>query len=222
MHENATHKKKVLVPEIIPSLQSELGASLPLHISLSRTLQIKTEDREAFLEILRSSLRKAAVCAFHFDFHNLKWVPNFDRNRWFLVLSIKKPERDELNRLLVACNDSAEIKGHPGLYTGGKGDGPNEDNGGSVNSSKRRKSQRGERDQVDYSDFFHISIAWNLAEPDPEWVSLVQSIDVHKYISSPQAMFDAVKARIGNVVHNIALGTQRSTLGKGGGHFGLG
>ncbi|KAH7399476.1 U6 snRNA phosphodiesterase Usb1 [Pyrenochaeta sp. MPI-SDFR-AT-0127] len=220
-HENATRSKKVPVPDIVPSLQSELGASLPLHVSLSRTLQIKTEDREAFLETLSSGLRKAAVRAFHFDFRNIKWVPNFERNRWFLVLNIKKPEHDELNRLLIACNEAAETIGHSRLYMGDENEGPKEDPG-SVNNSKRRKSQHDEHDQIDCSEFFHISIAWNLTEPDPEWISLIQSVDVDKFVQSPQAMFDTVKARIGNVVHNIALGTRRSNLGKGGGHLGLG
>ncbi|KAF1942639.1 hypothetical protein EJ02DRAFT_502722 [Clathrospora elynae] len=210
---NATRTKKLPVPDIIPSLLSELGASLPLHVSLSRTLQIKTEDREAFLETLRSSLRRAAVRAFHFDFYGLKWVPNFDRNRWFLVLRIKKPEHDEVNSLLHACNEAAENSGHPGLYTGGEGDGPMEENSPNT-SSKRRKT--GQAEQIDRSEFFHISIAWNLTEPDPEWTSLVQSIDTSKYIQSAEGPFDAVKARVGNVVHNIALANKRSGLGQGG------
>ncbi|CAO2656906.1 Nn.00g057090.m01.CDS01 [Neocucurbitaria sp. VM-36] len=205
---NESRTKKLPIPEIIPSLQSELGATLPLHVSLSRTLQIRTEDREAFLEALRSSLRRIAVRTFHFDFSSLKWVPNFERNRWFLVLGIKRPEHDELNRLLDACNSAAGDCGHPALYTGGYGDGPMQDN--TVrNTSKRRKSEQAENRTLDHSENFHISIAWNLAEPDPEWISLVQGIDISKHVQSPQASFDAVKAKIGNVVYNITLPNKR-------------
>ncbi|UPX11668.1 poly(U)-specific 3'-to-5' RNA exonuclease [Ascochyta rabiei] len=212
---NKERAKPLPVPDIIPSLQSDLGAPLPLHVSLSRTLQIKTNDREQFLETLNNSLRRAAVQAFHFEFHSLKWVPNFERNRWFLVLSIKKPTHNELNKLLHACNEAAQKSGHPALYSGGKGDGPMEMNSPTAGS-------RVKHDETDRSENFHVSIAWNLTEPDPEWASLVQSIDVGRCVRSPQASFDVIKARVGNVVHNFDLDTRRSSLGTERGSLGLG
>lgn len=208
------------MPEIIPSLQSDLGASLPLHVSLSRTLQIKTDDREPFLETLKASLRRSAVSVFTVKFQSLKWVPNFERNRWFLVLSIKRPENDELNSLLRACNQAARNTGHPGLYTGGAGDGPME-NVDHKDGPKRRKVDGNEIEPKDYSQYFHVSIAWNLAEPDAEWTALVQSIEASRYITSPENAFDAVKVRIGNAVHNIALAPKRPGLAKGGRGLGL-
>jgi hypothetical protein len=218
--QNAKRTKKLDLPEIIPSLQSELGAPLPLHISLSRTLQLKTENREGFLENLEVSLRRAKVRAFDCEFEGLKWVPNFERNRWFLVLGIKKPENDELNRLLDACNEAAQSSGHPGLYTGSMGDGPME-NHGDHSVSKRQKREQGEDQKADRSEYFHISIAWNLEEPDPEWLSMVRKIDTRKYIQSPEAVFDAVKVRVGNVVQKLALSTKRRGLGQGRGGLGL-
>ncbi|KAF1360461.1 hypothetical protein EJ07DRAFT_165115 [Lizonia empirigonia] len=213
--ENKKRSKPLAVPDIVPSLQSELGAPLPLHVSLSRTLQIKTEDREAFLENLKGSLRRAAVQAFHLDFLGLKWVPNFERNRWFLVLGIKKPTHDELNRLLSACNNAAQKSGHPALYSGGRGDGPMETNSPTAGPQVRH-------DKPDRSENFHISIAWNLTEPDPEWVSLVQRIDVTRYVCSPRATFDVVKTRVGNVVHNFDLGIRTNSHGTSQGSLGLG
>jgi hypothetical protein len=211
--QNEKRPTKLPVPKITPSLQSDLGAPLPLHVSLSRTLQIRTEDKEAFVDTLRSSVRKAAVSAFHFNFVGLNWVPNFERNRWFLVLSIEKPLQNELNRLLIACNEATNKCGHPGLYVGGPGDGPMEDS----NGAKRRKSEHHEEQDSDFSSRFHISIAWNLEEPDSEWTSLVKDIDVRKHIESPQSTFDVVKARVGNVVHNVNLRVARSchSLGLG-------
>jgi hypothetical protein len=184
--ENKKRAKKHPLPKIIPFLQSELGAPLPLHVSLSRTLQIKTEDREHFLETLKSCLRKAAVSSFNFKFNGLKWVPNFERNRWFLVLSIEKPAQNEFNRLLRACNAATGRCGHPGLYVGGHGDGPMENNT-KRDEVKRQKSQHIEGADTDLSDRFHISIAWNLEEPEPEWVSLVKAIDVGKHFEPPEA-----------------------------------
>jgi hypothetical protein len=206
--ENSLRAKQLPVPSIMPSLQSELGAPLPLHVSLSRTMQIKTDQREGFLDTLGSSLRRAAVYAFNFEFRSLKWVSNFERNRWFLVLGIEKPAQNELNRILAACNKAAEVSGHPALYSGGEGDGPMEANAPTGHSKKAQGSQ--DEQQTDRSEYFHISIAWNLTEPDPEWISLVQNIDIRKHIQSPQTSFDVVKTRIGNVVHNFELGASRS------------
>ena len=170
---------------------------------------------------MKSSLRKAAVHSFHFKFQSLKWVPNFERNRWFLVLGIEKPAHDELNRLLNACNEATRRCGYPGLYIGGHGDGPMEDN--TVNNvSKKRKSQQTDEDDTDRSDRFHVSIAWNLEEPDSEWISLVKRIDLSEQVRPPAAAFDAVKARVGNVVHNIDLSNRTLSLGGKRGMLGLG
>lgn len=218
--ENKKRSRKHPVPKIIPSLQSELGAPLPLHVSLSRTLQVKTEEKEHFLETLKSCLRKATVSSFNFRFHGLKWVPNFERNRWFLVLSIERPERNELNRLLVACNEANGKSGHPGLYVGGHGDGPMENNT-KHDEVKRYKSRHHEEEAMDRSDRFHVSIAWNLEEPDLEWISLVRAINVSKHVNAPEASFDVVKTRVGNVVHNIDLKTARSSRTTKVGRLGL-
>ena len=216
---NARRVKKLPMPDIIPSLQSDLGALLPLHVSLSRTLQIKTHDRDAFLDALRASLRRCAVSAFTCEFQGLKWVPNFEHNRWFLVLSIKRPENDELNTLLRACNQAAQNTGHPGLYTGGAGDGPMDVD--HKDGPKRRRVDGNEIGPKDCSQHFHVSIAWNLTEPEAEWTTLVQAIEASRYIKSPDASFDAVKVRIGNAVHSIALGPKRPGLGIRGRVLGL-
>jgi hypothetical protein len=208
-------------PKIIPFLESELGAPLPLHVSLSRTLQIKTEDRESFLETLRLCLRKAAVCSFYFRFHNLKWVPNFERNRWFLVLGIEKPTDNELNRLLSACNEAARRCGHPALYTGSQGDGPTEINI-SGDASRKRKIEAVEQAEDDRSDRFHISIAWNLEEPEPDLISRIKTLDLEKYFNTPETSISTLKARIGNAVYNIDLSAGRSGRGNKRGMLGLG
>lgn len=152
-------------------------------------------------ETLERSLRKAAVRSFQIVFTGLRWVSNFEHNRWFLVLSIKRPAHDELNRLLNACNEAAGKCGYPGLYTGGEGDGPMHED----RSQKRRRSEVAEEESVDYSTFFHVSIAWNLTEPDPDWASLVENLGITKHICSTESPVVAVKAKIGNVVHNIPL-----------------
>ncbi|KAF1997668.1 hypothetical protein P154DRAFT_440761 [Amniculicola lignicola CBS 123094] len=217
-------RAKLPVPKIVSSLRSEFDAPLPLHISLSRTLQIRTDDRDNFLETLNNCLQKAAIKTFPVEFAELKWVPNYQRNRWFLVLSTAKPPDDELNRLLNACNEAARRCGHPGLYTGGDGDGPMEGNTPRAAVKKQKlatRRSRAEKEQIDRTAMFHITIAWNLEEPAPEWLTLLDSINLHDLVKPPKAPFDVVKAKIGNVVHNIELGARRPSLGKGGGLLGL-
>ncbi|OAG08965.1 uncharacterized protein CC84DRAFT_1194948 [Paraphaeosphaeria sporulosa] len=227
---NSRMKKPLSIPEIHPSLLSELGTPIPLHVSLSRTLQIKTDDRDQFLETLNKSLHRAAVRPFDVRFTVLKWVPNYDRTRWFLILGIERPAQDELNRLLHACNDAAKESGHPPLYVGGKGDGPME-NDGTIDiyiANKRKKSVQDEdtkekaKSTIDRTQNYHVSIAWTLTQPDLEWITLAQDVDVSTFIESPQTPFEVVKAKIGNNVHNIELDPRKTSLGKRRGLLGLG
>ncbi|KAF2648750.1 hypothetical protein K491DRAFT_698667 [Lophiostoma macrostomum CBS 122681] len=221
--------KPLPVPDMTPSLRSPLGVPLPLHISLSRTLQIKTEERDRFLDEMTASLRRAAVGPFDINFTNLKWVPNYERNRWFLVLGVERPEHDDLNRLLEACNAASEKCGHPGLYTGGMGDGPMERNI-SKGRAKRRKSSgraddlpsRSSEERADRTDNFHISIAWGLIEPAPEWIDLVKHFAVNEMVGPPSAPFDVVKTRIGNTVYSIQLTSRSASSRRGRSILGLG
>jgi hypothetical protein len=227
---NESRAKPLPVPNITPSLLSSLGVPLPLHVSLSRTLQIKTDDRETYLETLTACLRHASVRSFDIGSSSLKWVPNFERNRWFLVLGIEKPPHDELNRLLDACNEATEKCGHPGLYIGGKGDGPMESSALNGSAQKRRRSSTKIEtlqeslidERIDRTEHFHISIAWNLEEPVQEWIDLVRDLDISQSTKTPCIPFDAVKVKIGNTVHSIPLGSNMSTVRRGSGILGLG
>jgi hypothetical protein len=226
---NSRLEKPLSIPDICPLLLSELGTPVPLHVSLSRTLQIKTHDRDQFLDILTKSLQRAAVRPFHVRLTGLKWVPNYDRSRWFLILGIQKPAQDELNRLLHACNDAAEESGHPPLYVGGKGDGPMQDNNSTIDiANKRRKITKNEdavgqaKSDMDRTQNYHVSIAWSLTEPDPEWIALAQDVNLSNFIDPLQTPFETVKAKIGNVVHSIDLDPRKATLGKRRGLLRLG
>jgi hypothetical protein len=191
-------------------------------------LQIRTDHRDELIDTLGSSLKRAAVRPFNIQFESLKWVSNFQRNRWFLVLGITRPAQDELNKLLRACNNAVETCGHPALYTGGRGDGPMGDNEPQEPTTKRRRSTQHAEYQdnasgaIDRTEDFHISIAWNLEEPDPAWVALLKHIDVNKHIQAPEAPFDTIKAKVGNVVHSIDLGARKGNSRRGAGILGLG
>ncbi|ORY19453.1 hypothetical protein BCR34DRAFT_595419 [Clohesyomyces aquaticus] len=209
---NSRRIKPIAVPKIEPLLRSP-----------------SAQEREDFLGTLRNKLRRAAVTPFKVHFTNLKWVPNFERNRWFLVLCIAKPLQDELNRILEACNDAAEKHKHPRLYDGGQGEVEPMQRSPSGNATKRRKSMskaivftKTRVVSLDRTDMFHISIAWNLEEPAQEWTDLVQSLAPEQELRPPDTLFHVVKVRIGNIVHTIELGSKRTNIEKGGGLLGLG
>jgi hypothetical protein len=76
-----------------------------------------------------------------------------------------------------------------------------------------KEDGRNAAEETDRSDRFHVSIAWNLEEPDPEHVSQIRAIEVSGFVGPPVASFDVVKARIGNVVHNIDLKKSARAVG---------
>lgn len=73
---------------------------------------------------------------------------------------------------------------------------------------------------VDYSEYFHVSIAWNLAEPASSSIKLANGMDIGKSVRSLRVSFSSVKARVGNTVHNIDLG-RATAAEKGPGILGL-
>lgn len=120
----------------------------------------------------------------------LKWVSNYEKTRWFLVLHVAKPPNDELNYLLHLSNRALASFDQPPLYA------PSRD-------SRARAS--GTHDQrTDYSDCFHISIAWSLDEPTVGDAERVAAIDL-KPAQDLEVRFDSVKAKIGNHVESIPL-----------------
>lgn len=153
-------------------LESDLATPLPLHISLSRSLVLQTHQREQFLERLTTSVRSASVRPFTITFSSLAWYPNHDHTRWFLSLSADRPGKDELNRLLKACNTTAAVSQQPTLY----------------------------QPEQDSSQFFHVSLAWSLTQPSAAPIAL--DTDDLQPLS---ALFDALKAKIGNNITTLTL-----------------
>ncbi|KAL4923442.1 HVSL domain-containing protein [Aspergillus undulatus] len=171
-------------------LYSDLGARLPLHISLSRPVVLRTEERQPFMEAFEAALGSSDISPFDVQVESLDWVSNFEKTRWFYVLRAKRPENDSLNRLLHISNRSLSLFGQPPLYEPVS------------NSSKLDGPQTAL--VGDYTGCFHISIAWSLAEPLSEEKERMASIDLGE-LSALKIRFDCVKAKIGNNVSSIPL-----------------
>ncbi|GES58853.1 hypothetical protein ATEIFO6365_0003013600 [Aspergillus terreus] len=178
-------------------LRSDLGVQLPLHISLSRPVVLRTEQRHSFLELFQSSLEGSSIPAFDVSTESLRCVSNYEKTRWFFVIRVKRPESDSLNRLLKLSNRSLARFDQPPLYEGSRS---NEAEGQQQHPSNSQDSR------ADYSDCFHISIAWSLTEPSAEDTERLANLDLQN-LSGLRIGFDCVKAKIGNNITSIPLST---------------
>ncbi|KAJ5818189.1 hypothetical protein N7474_003780 [Penicillium riverlandense] len=173
-------------------LHSDLGAQLPLHISLSRPVVLRTEQRASFTERLERVIKTAHIPPFTIQPAHLDWVSNHEHTRWFLVFRVQKPARNNLNRLLRLANDALAHFHQPPLY---------ERDTRASRASAGQKSGLADSD-IDYSDCFHISLAWSLGEPDPTERERVRKVDL-KALQGLRVGFDSVKAKIGNHVEDL-------------------
>lgn len=172
-------------------LRSDLGALLPLHISLSAPLVVRTEQKSLFEDSLGAQLKRFPVSAFTVDVVGLDWVSNHDDSRYFLVLRLSQPVGDQLNKLLDVCNTSAREFALTQLYPAREE--------AHVPAEKRKAPKI-----PDSSGAFHISVAWTLQKPTegaiwrlaPEIVDRCRGLEIR---------FDILKLKMGNTVLDILL-----------------
>jgi hypothetical protein len=201
--QTTTAADKSSKPHIHGFLRSELGAQLPLHISLSAPLVLKTEQKQPFQDSIKARLDSTHIEPFTVAARRLDWVANHDRSRFFLVLKLSKPENDELNKLLSICNATAAQFDLSQLYDDVAAIDPG--------SAVRPRSKTLEK-VIDKSDAFHISIAWTLEDPDDRHMRrLVELIDDLPY--GLKVSFSHLKIKIGNAVIDLPFG-QNGEAGK--------
>ncbi|KAH7319330.1 U6 snRNA phosphodiesterase Usb1 [Rhexocercosporidium sp. MPI-PUGE-AT-0058] len=200
---------------------SDVGVPLPLHISLSRSLGFLAAQKDEFVDSLHRVLKVSGIRPFDITFTGLKWVANFEKTRWFLVLSIPKPEADGLNKILHVCNSVVKQYGKPPLY-------PKPPTGPSIYTHKKqqkRKLQENRKASYDKShaiidwtemqdatDSFHISLAWILQSPSEELLELTQAVakDHLNKLQDIQVSVKEIKCKVGNIVTSISLRTNIS------------
>lgn len=182
-------------------LTSDLGAPLPLHISLSRPLTLTTANKDAFLEKLESTIRSHPISGFSVVPGGLAWYKSPDSERLFLIIRVvtspshtKVPPSSasevpgapnpELAALLRRCNGVGSLFDQPRLYQKTASD-------------------------MNIGAAFHVSVAWTFDVPSP--VDSLRSLTVFKearFKEMPKWEIDVsgVKVKIGNVVHHVPLG----------------
>ncbi|KAH0562103.1 hypothetical protein GP486_003195 [Trichoglossum hirsutum] len=210
-------------PEIHSLLSSDLGAPLPLHISLSRPIVLTTERRQHFAGSLREAIVNSGVRPFNVRFTTFGWVPNYENTRWFLTLRTAKPTNDELNRLLRPSNRVVTSFGQAPLYE--PEDSPTAktqrgnvrgrwhgSRGFNKSAGHRRGLGRVDETQLDCSSHFHVSLGWSPKEPPSEMANRMRSAAVLARVNALTAelapSFEAVKVKVGNAVTVVPLQTQ--------------
>lgn len=184
-------------------LQNDLGVPLPLHVSLSRPLTLKTEQKDGFFQTLKNAVSGSGVKAFTTSIEELQWHPNEDRTRWFLVLRVAD-RNNELMKLLRACNFVADVYNQPRLYE--------DDEAGGTKRKKRDSTTHEQKSQV--SKKFHISIAWSLQEQSQSGATQLgegngNGQHLPSSVSGLGVPFSEVKVRIGQDVTSLPLDQKR-------------
>lgn len=184
-------------------LQNELGVPLPLHVSLSRPLTLKTEQKEGFFQTLKNAVSGSGVKALTTSLEELQWHPNEDRTRWFLVLRVAD-KNNELMKLLRACNSVADVYDQPRLYE--------DDEAGESKRKKHNSTNHEKESQV--SKKFHISIAWSLQDPSESGVMQQgegngNGQNLPSSVNGLGVPFSEVKIRIGQDVTSLPLDQKR-------------
>ena len=174
-------------------LQNDLGVSLPLHVSLSRPLVLRTEQKDLFLDRLRNAIPTSGVRTFTVRPNGLRWHSNESNSRYFLVLGLERTQRAEMSSLLSTCNRVAKAFDQPLLYA--------EDT--NIAKGKRKDA----KPPSPAGGKCHISIAWSLeaTKLGPSG----QDIPIPSAVAELDISFSEIKVRIGQDVTAVPLPAAR-------------
>ncbi|MCJ1380820.1 poly(U)-specific 3'-to-5' RNA exonuclease [Xylographa soralifera] len=189
-------------------LQSELGAELPLHISLSRSLMLLTDERQPFVDTFKHFLDKSTVRPFEVHVSGLQWVMNYEKTRCFLVLQLARPVENTLNTLLWASNETAKAFDKPTVYVKAEIESAEVRQRGKGLRGSRPRERSGAVSRVngvqDCTPCFHVSIAWShgpLSNDVAADIRSTYSADIKEFSISVKA----VKVKIGNAITSLPL-----------------
>lgn len=149
---------------------------------------------------------------------DIRWATNLEYTRSFLVCGIQKPDKNELNEILKVCNETVEAFAQLPLYAN-----PTNVNDSTVSAGKMNGVSKDTKTVVseqlppteDFSDAFHISIAWTLESPTADDIDQLESLArsaEFEAVKETSFTVSTVKVKVGNIIKSIPL---RSIHAKG-------
>ncbi|KAK0751469.1 U6 snRNA phosphodiesterase Usb1, partial [Schizothecium vesticola] len=185
--------------EVHSFLTSDLGAPLPLHVSLSRPITLTTGEKEGFLrEMVGAVGGVGGGPGWELVGDGVEWHRTEESGRSFLVMRVREARsaggegransnpNPGLTELLRRCNAVVEGHGQPGLYEWAFGEG-----------------------EEAVGRAFHVSVAWSFAEPTEEVRRVTAEVfgeeRARARVRAMRIGVDGVKVKIGNVVTHVPL-----------------
>lgn len=184
--------QKKIPADITTFLTSDLGAPLPLHISLSRPITLTTADKDDFLQDLLSTIKGSNINPFELAIRNVEWHRTEESGRSFLVLRLEhcSPDSDpdsgpgptaknknpELTELLRRCNQTATRYGQPALYGWASDGDPSTTNPEETANTAAANKDNNTPNKPSVGDAFHISLAWSFSKPTEELKEVTRQV----------------------------------------------
>ncbi|KAL1895583.1 poly(U)-specific 3'-to-5' RNA exonuclease [Ceratocystis pirilliformis] len=195
-------------------IESDLGAILPLHISLSRPIVFNTAQKDRFLDAITADIQASRMLpvlaltqlyapSFMVSPYRLYWYTSPDSARTFLVLSVSsrrpasnEPSNTQLTALLSRCNSTVQSFGQPALYA------LKDQESAKIDTEANTSGTA----SVD-SSAFHVSIAWMFDVPSQEVKQKSCAFFDNGFSEVKDWKLDvgSVKAKIGNIITTISL-----------------
>ncbi|KAL8978336.1 MAG: hypothetical protein Q9205_006050 [Flavoplaca limonia] len=178
--------------------------------------------RQPFTDRLQSAVKESGIKPrFTVGLGSLHWVANYEKNRWFLVVRVKKPPGDQLNKLLQALNQAAQTLDQPCLYVAQESpaapvaknrrrSSPNERRGNKAKPvifEEHMVEKSGSHSHEDMSAHFHISIGWTLQNPEEKSGEVEGDFGTQSSIGI-DIPIETVKVKIGNGIVVLPLASK--------------
>ncbi|KAL8870059.1 MAG: hypothetical protein Q9215_004325 [Flavoplaca cf. flavocitrina] len=182
---------------------------------------LATHQRQPFTDRLQSAVKESGIKPFTVGLGSLHWVANYEKNRWFLVVRVKKPPGDQLNKLLQASNQAAQTLDQPCLYVAQESpaapvaknrrrSSPNERRGNKAKPiifKEHMVEKSGSHSHEDMSAHFHISIGWTLQNPEEKSGEVEGDFGTQSSIEI-DIPIETVKVKIGNGIVVLPLASK--------------
>lgn len=236
---NASAERGRKERKITSLLLSDLGAPLPLHISLSRPLALASDAKAPFLRDTERAVRASGVAAFRLACRGAvaaEWHRTAESGRSFLVLRVRSSRGGSESRSSIQSGGGRQRNVAEGEQEDGGVDPDGNPNPELTELLRRCNTVAAKHGQPglyqwaegcdgpgagrQLGEAFHVSIAWSFAEPDDELERATRQVfgepATERRLREVQVPVEGVKVKIGNVITHVELRQPGTSTGRKG------